>query len=217
MKYLTKRTTCKQHPDFFLHLGNLRKRNPLHSHVYIKILPAIFFVILLFSSCDRTRMDKGYEYFPDMAHSPAYQTYSDNPAMDNGNTMREPVAGTIPRDMVPYPYEAGFEGREQAAMHLDNPLNINNALLAEGQELYRIFCTNCHGTRGDGQGNLYTSGKFVIPPTSLITPEAISFKPGEVYHVITTGWGVMGAHGSLIRPDDRWKIIAFIENMLQEK
>ncbi len=178
---------------------------------------AFVFATSMFTACDRTRMDKPLEYFPDMAHSPAYNTYSDNPAMEDGNTMREPVAGTIPRDITPYPYEAGFEGREQAAMHLDNPLNITNAMLTEGKELYRVFCSNCHGLSGDGKGNLHTSGKYIIPPTSLITPEAMAYKPGEVYHVITTGWGVMGAHGSLIRPDDRWKIIAFIENHIQEK
>lgn len=183
----------------------------------ICMLVAFAAIGLLFSSCDRTRMDKGYEYFPDMAHSPAYKTYSENPATDDGNTMREPVAGTIPRDIIPYPYEAGLEGRELAAMHLDNPLIVNDKLLSEGQELYSVFCSNCHGIKGDGKGNLHTSGKYIIPPTSLISPLAMSYKPGEIYHVITTGWGVMGAHGSLIRPDDRWKIIAFIENMIQEK
>lgn len=180
------------------------------------MLLAIAVVGMTASSCDRTRMDKGFEYFPDMAHSPAYKTYSDNPAMEDGRTMREPVAGTISRDMVPYPYEAGLEGRELAAMHLDNPLIVNDILLTEGQELYTVFCSNCHGAQGDGKGLLHTSGKYIIPPTSLITPEAKNFKPGDIYHVITTGWGVMGAHGSLIRPDDRWKIIAFIEHVIQK-
>lgn len=182
------------------------------------LLPALILLLTTtISSCDRTRMDKGYEYFPDMAHSPAYNTYSDNPAMDDNRTMREPVKGTIPREMVPYPYEAGFEGRDMASMFLENPLPVNDNMLAEGGELYRIFCANCHGMTGDGRGNLHTSGKYIIPPTNLVTEESKAFTQGEVYHVITTGWGVMGAHGSLIRPDDRWKIIAFVEQILQEK
>ncbi len=172
--------------------------------------------ILLFS-CDRTREDKGYEYFPDMAHSPAYQTYSDNPAMEDGKTMRVPVEGTVPRHLVPYPYPDDFAGREQAGQALENPLTINEKLLAEGKELYRVFCGNCHGERGDGQGNLHTSGAYVIPPTSLLDPEVMEMPEGEVYHVISAGWGVMGAHASLIQPEDRWKIVAFIEKVLQEK
>lgn len=169
------------------------------------------------TSCDRTRTDKGYEYFPDMAHSPAYNTYSDNPVLEDGRTMLEPVAGTIPRDMVPYPYEAGLEGRQLAAQWLMNPLNIDDGIIAEGKNLYMVFCSNCHGVAGDGKGNLHTSGKYIIPPRSLLEPEIKAQASGEMYHVITTGWGVMGPHGSLIRPDDRWKIVAFIEQVLQEK
>lgn len=175
-----------------------------------------FFMLLAAASCDRTRMDKGYEYFPDMAHGPAYTTYSDNPALEGNRTMFEPVAGTIARDLAPYPFEPGFEGREKAAL-MENPLIAGESLLEEGRKLYNVFCANCHGTVGDGKGKLHTSGKYIIPPTSLISPEAKAFTSGEVYHVITTGWGIMGAHGSLIRPDDRWKIIAFIEQVIQEQ
>lgn len=181
------------------------------------ILTAAIMLAAGTSSCDRTRMDKGYEYFPDMSHGLAYQTYSDNPATADGKTMREPVEGTIPRDMAPYPYTPDFEGRAQAGMNLDNPLIIDEKLLKEGEALYNVFCAQCHGTAGDGQGKLHTSGKYIIPPTSLLDPRIVAQPSGETYHVITAGWGVMGAHASLIRPDDRWKIIAFIEQVIQQK
>lgn len=177
----------------------------------------IALAILMLAACDRTREDKGYEYFPDMAHGPAYQTYSDNPAMEDGRTMRKPVKGTIPRDRVPYPYSNDFEGRAQAGMFLDNPFEATDKVLTEGEKLYNIFCSNCHGVKGDGQGNLFTSGVYIIPPTSLLDPEIMAQAPGELFHVITAGWGVMGAHASLILEEDRWKIVAFIENILQEK
>ena len=180
-------------------------------------MPAFVLLTLLLYGCDRTRMDKGYEYFPDMAHSPAYKTYSANPAMEDGRTMREPVEGTIPRDATPYPYSADFEGREMAGRQLYYPFEITDALLEEGRELYRIFCINCHGQAGDGKGNLHTSGKYIIPPTNLLEERIINQPPGETFHVITAGWGVMGAHASLIRAEDRWKITAFVEKVLQQK
>ena len=179
------------------------------------VLVLFLFMCLHLGGCDRTRMDKGYEYFPDMAHGYAYQTYSDNPAMGDGMTMRSPVEGTVPRHIIPYPYEADFEGRELAGLNLKSSHNIDQKMLDEGRQLYNIFCANCHGVRGDGQGELYTSGKYMIPPTSLIGQEARALPQGEVYHVITRGWGVMGAHASLIQPEERWKIIAFIEEILQ--
>ena len=178
---------------------------------------AVLLALIFLAGCDRTRMDKGYEYFPDMAHGQAYKTWSANEVMEDGRTMREPVAGTVPRHMEPYPYANDFEGRELAGNNLKNPLVINAQILEEGKELYRVFCQNCHGEKGDGKGNLHTSGKYIIPPSSLITPEFIAKPQGETYHVISVGWGVMGAHASLIRPEDRWKIVAFIEQVLQEQ
>lgn len=176
---------------------------------------AISVMFVFFMGCDRTRMDKGYEYFPDMAHGPAYKTYSENPAMEDGKTMRYPVAGTVPRNIIPYAYAPDADGRGMAGRELFNPHAITERLLEEGGDLYNIFCSNCHGKTGDGLGNLFTGGSYVIPPSSLITEEAKEYTQGELYHVISAGWGVMGAHAPLVRPDDRWKIIAFIEEVLQ--
>jgi len=183
--------------------------------VRITSLVAISVMLIIITGCDRTRMDKGYEYFPDMAHGPAYKTYSENPAMEDGKTMRVPVEGTVPRNIIPYTYPADADGREMAGRDLVNPLAITAKLLEEGESLYNVFCSNCHGIAGDGMGNLFTNGSYVIPPSSLISEEAKGHKQGEIYHVISAGWGVMGAHAPLIRPDDRWKIVAFIEEVLQ--
>lgn len=168
-------------------------------------------------SCDRTRHNKGYEYFPDMAHSLAYETYADNPNFTDGKTMRTPPEGTIPRGYVPYPFPATPEGRDQAALELINPLEANPEVLKEGKELYQVFCQQCHGGLGDGKGVLYTSGKFTIPPPSLIREEYLAKSPGDMYHVITQGWGVMGAHGAQIKSEDRWKIVSYVETVLQGK
>lgn len=188
-------------------------KNTRRTLVYIPLLVA---ALALFS-CDRSREDKGYEYFPDMAHGYDYKTWSDNPAMEDGRTMRKPVEGTVPRHIIPYPYTADFEGRELAGQNLRNPLTIDPDMLAEGKRLYDIFCAQCHGREGDGQGWLHTSGKYIIPPTSLVSDEIMAQPQGELYHVITAGWGVMGEHGSLITPEQRWKIVAFIENIIQDK
>jgi mono/diheme cytochrome c family protein len=173
--------------------------------------------MLLISSCDRSKEDKGREYFPDMAHQYNYKTFSENPAMEDGQTMQIPVEGTVPTHMQPYPYPATFEGRQLAGQNLQNPLTITPAVLDEGKELYDIFCAQCHGVAGDGKGWLHTSGKYVIPPTNLLEQRIIDQPEGESFHVISAGWGVMGPHASLITPDQRWKIVAFVEQILQDK
>jgi mono/diheme cytochrome c family protein len=182
----------------------------------ISLTAAIALSAMLFVSCDRTRIQKGYEYFPDMAHSLAYETYAPDKAMSNGMTMQMPVLGTIPREMIPYEYPATPEGRLQAGKELTCKLEANEANLARGKEMFTLFCMNCHGEGGKGDGHLYTSGKFTMQPASLISERMMIAPIGEVYHVITIGWNTMGAHGPQIRPDDRWNIALYVKNTLQK-
>ena len=93
---------------------------------------------------------------------------------------------------------------------------INEENLSAGREAYEIFCSSCHGPAGDGQGHLFTSNRYPYPPASLITDEAKALKDGEIYHSITVGYGIMGAHGGMIRQEDRWKIILHIRAYLQK-
>ena len=181
----------------------------------IRLTAAVVLSVLLFSSCDRTRIQKGYEYFPDMAHSLAYETYAPDSAMANGITMQAPVLGSIPREMIPYQYPATIEGRLLAGKELNCKLDPDTANLARGKAMFTIYCQNCHGVAGKGDGHLYTSGKFTVPPASLVSERMLAAPIGEVYHVITAGFNTMGAHGSLIRPDDRWKIALYVKNTLQ--
>lgn len=171
---------------------------------------------LLLVSCDRTRIQKGYEYFPDMAHSLAFETYSSDSAMANGITMQLPVEGSIPREMIPYQYPATPEGRLLAGKELVCELKADEANLARGKEMFTIYCQNCHGIAGKGDGHLYTSGKYTMQPASLVSERMLAAPIGEVYHVITMGWNTMGAHGPQIRPNDRWMIALYVKNILQK-
>ena len=181
-----------------------------------RLTAAIALSVLVFASCDRTRIQKGYEYFPDMSQSLAFETYAPDTVMGNGITMQMPVLGSIPREMIPDQYTATPEGRLQAGKELICNLEADTANLARGKEMYNVFCENCHGTVGKGDGHLYTSGKYAIQPASLVSERMLIAPIGEVYHVITVGWNVMGAHGPQIKPDDRWKIALYVKNTLQK-
>ena len=171
--------------------------------------------LLVTFSCDRTRSSTGWDYMPDMYYSNAYETYAPNPNFRDSLTMREPVEGTVPREMVPFQWEKTEEDRLVAGRELVNPWNPTEENLTRGSEAYGIFCMSCHGPEGDGQGYLYTSGRYPYPPASLINDRVKAQSDGEIYHAITVGYGIMGAHGSMILPEDRWKIILFVRENLQ--
>ncbi len=173
-------------------------------------------VLLLIAACDRTRTSTGWDYMPDMYYSEAYETYAPNENFENGLNMRTPVEGTIPRGMVPFPYEKTDEDRILAGKELTNPVPFNQANMEAGKDAYQVFCISCHGEKGAGQGNLYTSQRYPYPPASLVNEKVRQLPDGEIYHVITFGFGVMGPHGAMISQEDRWSIVHYIREALQK-
>lgn len=173
-------------------------------------------VWLVMGSCDRTRSSTGWDYMPDMYYSNAYESYTPNPNFEDNLTMRSPVKGSIPRDMIPFDYEKSDEDRVAAGEELVNPLEASKENLARGEKAYGIFCLSCHGSKGDGMGLLYTSGRYPYPPASLIEDWVKELKDGSIYHSITVGYGIMGAHGGMIPPGERWAIIHYIRENLQK-
>jgi mono/diheme cytochrome c family protein len=182
--------------------------------------PAIWAVLTLLLittvSCDRDNNNPGHIYYPDMAHARAYETYSENPVFKDGYTMREPAQGTIPRDAIPYPYQKTDEDRLMAAKMMVNPVEAGEEALERGKKMYGVYCIMCHGDTGDGKGHLYTSGKYTFPPASLVSEKMQAAPDADIFHVITVGHGIMGAHGSLVQPADRWKIALYVKNVLQK-
>jgi hypothetical protein len=174
------------------------------------------FAIVALTSCDRDKNNPGHIFYPDMAHSQAFETYSENPVFSEGYTMREPAAGTIPRNAIPYPYEKTDEDRLLAAKSLSNPLEMNQEILERGKKMYEVYCQVCHGPQGDGKGYLFTSGKYTFPPASLLSEKMMGAPDADIYHVITVGHGIMAAHGTMIRPEDRWKISMYVKEVLQK-
>jgi mono/diheme cytochrome c family protein len=172
---------------------------------------------IAFGGCDRNRNHPGWDYFPDMFYSTAYETYTPNPNFADGKTMREPVKGTVSREMTSFAYSLEEGERIRAGRELVNPLKPSEEILAEGKHSYTVFCAGCHGADGNGTGKLYTSGLYPLQPRSLVNEVGKNLKDGEIYHSITLGFGSMGPHGSQIKPENRWKIISYIREDLQKK
>jgi len=184
-----------------------RNMKPFKSITYLLIVLAAF-------GCKRDNNSTGYAYFPDMAYSHAFEPYGSSPNYSDSVEMLLPVEGTVPRHMIPYQYTKSFDEQQRAGRELVNPVEVNTGNLVRGKEQYDIYCAMCHGEKGQGNGYLVTSKLFPVQATSLVGDYVQNKPDGEIYHVITLGSlsGLMGAHGSLIKPDDRWKIISYVKH-----
>lgn len=194
-------------PDFnsILKMDNIR-------NIQIRASVLLMSCIILLS-CDRQRNMRGYDFIPDMVYSRAYETYSKNPNFKDSMTMRVPVRGTVPRGFIPFKYTIDSASRVKAGKELINPFSSSDEIVARGKLIFTTFCINCHGIGGAGNGFLFTSGLYPLKPRSLSGDTARKLKDGQIFHTITLGFGSMGAHGSQIKPDDRWKLVIYIRRL----
>lgn len=188
----------------------MNKRNK--PGITTKTVLLILFSVLI-GSCNRDRNNPGWDYFPDMFYSTAYESFTMNPNFKDGMTMRSPADGTVPMDFAPFEYTIAPESRIKAGIELVNPVLASAEAIAKGKKVYTTFCIGCHGERGNGDGNLYTSHLYPLKPRTLSTGNATKLKDGEIFHSITLGFGSMGAHGSQIKPEDRWSLVLYIRNL----
>ena len=190
-------------------------KNNLDSRIFFKSVFLVLFSVI-FISCDRNRNNPGWDYFPDMFYSTAYESFTKNPNFNDGMTMRVPEEGTVPRDFTPFEYTLDPESRIKAGNELVNPVLPSSEALSTGKKVYSTFCIGCHGLSGEGDGHLYTSKLYPLKPRPLSSGNSINLKDGEIYHSITLGFGSMGAHGAQISSVDRWNLVIYIRSLQEE-
>jgi len=182
----------------------------------------LLLVLVGLSSCNHVQEKTYWDYMGnfDMYYSQAYESYSPNKVFKDGKTLQKPIEGTVSREFMPYPFRDKFGDKTKAGELLKNPLSPTKENLAKGKAKYDVYCAICHGEKGKGDGQLtklVKNGKKLYPaPPADLTAGFIQAKPdGEIFHVITMGSAIMGAHGSQIKTDDRWRIVLYIKNGLK--
>lgn len=175
--------------------------------------------------------NSGYEYAPegDMYHSVPYDPYSQYEEEDirvvdrNSNyynpdtmNMRYPAKGTVARGKMNfyYPYPNTPEGYERSGAEMKNPLTPDTKTLAEGKRLFETYCWQCHGMESSPKGSLVAAGKYPPPTWDFERKKLLTtLSDGKMFHSITYGRNLMGPHGPLVSPDQRWMIINYLKTI----
>ncbi|AWU45586.1 c-type cytochrome [Blattabacterium punctulatus] len=173
-----------------------------------------FYIILLFlfnvglNSCWFDKSKPNRVYMPDMYYSDAYEPYSEPYPNYKKNVkkikiplfLKEktssllPVKGTIPKNSYEFiSYKIKNKNKSKN--------NIKN-----GEKLYKINCSICHGDSGDGQGILVKNEKIFGIPNYKDRDLTIE----SVYNVITYGKNNMNSYASQLNERDRWKLSEYV-------
>ncbi|RLJ65706.1 quinol:cytochrome c oxidoreductase monoheme cytochrome subunit [Lacinutrix venerupis] len=149
-----------------------------------------------------------YEYMPNMYESVPYDTYQESDAFANGVEAQLPPEGTISRGYTPFDIENSTEGYEEAKGNFKSILDSTQVDHARGKVLYDIYCGICHGTKGDGQGNLVKREKILGIPSYDDAGRAIT--EGSVYHTIYYGKNAMGSYANQLNNEERWQVVSYV-------
>lgn len=188
----------------------------------------------LLASCAAGVDDTGLEYAPQMYHSTPYEPltqivdeesgswldsndedghgefYNSNPYNQFKMNMREPVANTVKRGTLLQP-EFGKDDLEAAATTLVSPFDADDkSVVDQGKALYDSYCKHCHGAKGNADGKVADAYAGVANLNGAAYKEITE---GHIFHVITYGKGLMGAHGSQVSPEDRWRIARYVKEL----
>ena len=185
---------------------------------FISLMAVCGCITIAVTSCSKHDANSpGVEYMPDMYRSPSLETNSyslikkSDGTFDTIQTNRIPVAGTIARGYLPFPYANTPEGLELAKQNAHNPLERNDKNTKDGEELYGKYCVHCHGATGQGDG--LVGGKLPGPLPPYTAPDKINMTEGELFYIITYGRNLMGPHASLLTQEERWKLVLFVQHL----
>lgn len=192
-----------------------------------KVVLASFCILagaVIFSAC-KDKRSTGLEYarnmYDPLAPNPdqPLSTTNDDLKSFKGQTAQTPPAHTVPVGFDKYEYPNTKEGYEAAGTALVNPLALTEANLESGKHYFTVFCAPCHGEKGDGQGHLVKIDKISGIPS--YHGEATSSRgglmkdltAGKIYHTIMYGLNNMGSHASQLSPEERWKVVMYVQQL----
>ncbi len=101
--------------------------------------------------------------------------------------------------------------RRMDPLSLENPLPFNEKTIERGKEKYGLYCTFCHGVRGDGQGPVGQS--FYPLPRDLGSPQVQEKSDSYIFYTISFGQKRMPALGTTVAEQDRWYIINYLRSL----
>jgi mono/diheme cytochrome c family protein len=149
------------------------------------------------------------QVFERMINQPKARPYSPSSFFSDGRSMQPPPDDTIAReDVVGNPRLT--EGMDQSGYVKDYPLPLSMELLQRGRGRFEIYCAPCHGIRGDSTTPVADKMQLRKPP-SLHEERLIALVPGQIYHVIHEGYGLMPSYDTQLPVDDRWAVVAYVK------
>jgi mono/diheme cytochrome c family protein len=145
-----------------------------------------------------------------MGRQPHVRPLEPSSVFANRQSARPPVPGTVASGYTRTNHR--IDPLPQFDPNTDSlPFTLSAGVLQRGRERFAIYCSECHGLTGEGNGIVVQRG-FSRPP-SYYDPRLRQAPLGHFYDVMTNGYGAMASYAAQVEPQDRWAIAAYIRTL----
>ena len=152
---------------------------------------------------------------PSRDDQPRVQAQTASDFFYDGASMRQPVPGAVAigglKEDTAFFTGKGADGQFVATL----PVTADAAVIERGRQRYVIYCQPCHDARGDGRGILFQRGN--VPTASFHKEKILKYTDGQIFDVITNGFGLMAGYRWPIPPADRWAIVAYTRELQRKR
>jgi mono/diheme cytochrome c family protein len=102
------------------------------------------------------------------------------------------------------------------AAKLTNPVKATPGSTAQAKKTYGYDCAMCHGSDGDGKGDLAVDMKLKL--LDYRDPAALKDKTdGELFYIIKNGIGEMPSEGERAKPDEVWNLVIYVRSFAKKE
>lgn len=169
---------------------------------------------LIARSRSKTSENTRLQLMWDMDQQPKFKAQSVNALFADGRSMRPQVPGTVARGEV-HADDQLNKGLIKGQWSKTNALPITETVVKRGQRMYGIYCAQCHGLDGYGQGTVAVRAERLqegtwVAPLSMHDQVVRDREDGHIFNTISHGIRSMPAYGDQIAVNDRWAIVAYI-------
>lgn len=137
---------------------------------------------------------------------------------------QEGVAGIHPfpaRSVPVAGIPTALKSRDET-MNLKNPIPVTAASLKEGEILFKIYCSACHGLTGKAESPVSAKIGALDLTMDYIQKDLTE---GWIWGTITFGGALMPAYGVVgegggsndLSPEERWHVVNYLRNGLVKK
>jgi mono/diheme cytochrome c family protein len=146
--------------------------------------------------------------FDPMERQPKFKAFAANPQFEDGRAMRQPPAGTVPRERQTMRPEVTL-GQDRSGQSISAiPVGVTRELLDQGRNRFDIHCAVCHGLLGDGVSPVALKMSERPPPNLL---KLNNPNPVHIFQTATLGYGLMPSYAVELTPQERWAVAAYVE------